>query len=377
MPLASPFPTNLRTRRSRAGTEKWVIFSRLSALPGERLAGATARSSNRWRIRGSARRALVISCVDSRVDPAMIFDTAPGEMLTVRNVANLVPPYAPDVAYHGTSAALEFGVRVLEVPHVVVLGHELCGGVQRSARGRSGHCSGLRRPLDVDGRVGAGSGRWPAFASRKTGSSAPNRTSIKVSLDNLMTFPWIAAPVAAGNLNLHGAWFSIRTGVLMGCAPTGHSASRCERITVALLVLPVNTAPATDSALETRVDASRDRWAFVWLALSSLAICSRGQLPSHRADILLQLLLVPRADHDADDARPLQHPVQRDLRDRLPRLARNLIERVDHRTYNLSERVPARKSAVERLSPGAALPRRIFPVSAPPPRALQTTVPTF
>src|SRR5579863_7252086 len=79
---------------------------------------------------GQFPKALVLGCIDSRVDPARIFDTVPGEVLTVRNVANLVPPYAPDAAYHGTSAALEFGVRVLEVPHVMVLGHSLCGGVR-------------------------------------------------------------------------------------------------------------------------------------------------------------------------------------------------------------------------------------------------------
>src|SRR5579872_4494176 len=79
---------------------------------------------------GQSPRALVVACIDSRVDPAMIFDTAPGEILTVRNVANLVPPYAPDAAYHGTSAAIEFAVRVLQVPHIVVLGHGLCGGVR-------------------------------------------------------------------------------------------------------------------------------------------------------------------------------------------------------------------------------------------------------
>src|ERR1035438_209570 len=75
---------------------------------------------------GQAPKALVVACIDSRVDPAMIFDTAPGEMLTVRNVANLMPPYAPDAAYHGTSPALEFGFRVLKVPDLFVLGHGLC-----------------------------------------------------------------------------------------------------------------------------------------------------------------------------------------------------------------------------------------------------------
>ena len=79
---------------------------------------------------GQSPRALVVACIDSRVDPSMIFDTAPGEMLTLRNVASLVPLYAPDAAYHGTSAALEFGVRVLEVRDIIVLGHGLCGGVK-------------------------------------------------------------------------------------------------------------------------------------------------------------------------------------------------------------------------------------------------------
>src|SRR5215469_4435719 len=84
---------------------------------------------------GQFPRALVVACIDSRVDPTMIFDAAPGEMLTVRNVANLVPPYQPDAAFHGTSAALEFGVRVLEVEDVIVMGHGLCGGVKALVQG--------------------------------------------------------------------------------------------------------------------------------------------------------------------------------------------------------------------------------------------------
>ena len=86
-------------------------------------------------VEGQAPRALVIACADSRVDPAMIFDAAPGELFIVRNVANLVPPYAPDAAYHGTSAAIEFAVCVLEVPDIVVLGHANCGGVRALLEG--------------------------------------------------------------------------------------------------------------------------------------------------------------------------------------------------------------------------------------------------
>src|SRR5271163_1805799 len=81
-------------------------------------------------VHGQSPKALVIACVDSRVDPGVIFDARPGELLTVRNIANLVPPYFPNSHYHCTSAALEFGVMVLEVPNLIVLGHGLCGGVR-------------------------------------------------------------------------------------------------------------------------------------------------------------------------------------------------------------------------------------------------------
>src|SRR5688500_6421147 len=78
---------------------------------------------------GQSPAAMVICCSDSRIDPQLLFDTGPGEIFVVRNVANLVPPYAPNSDYHGTSAALEFAVRSLQVPHIVVLGHSQCGGV--------------------------------------------------------------------------------------------------------------------------------------------------------------------------------------------------------------------------------------------------------
>jgi carbonic anhydrase len=168
---------------------------------------------------GQRPKVLVISCVDSRVDPAVIFDAAPGEMLTVRNVANLVPPYAPDVAYHGTSAALEFGVRVLAVAHVVVLGHELCGGVNALLEG----APDTARDFVAPWMSMAESARERALQhpSPKERQQRCEQDVIKVSLANLMTFPWIAAPVAGGQLRLHGAWFSIRTGELMVLGPDG------------------------------------------------------------------------------------------------------------------------------------------------------------
>jgi carbonic anhydrase len=162
---------------------------------------------------GQAPRALVVACIDSRVDPAMIFDAAPGEMLTLRNVASLVPPYAPDAAYHGTSAALEFAVRVMEVRDIIVLGHGLCGGVKTLLDGAPGKAKEFVAPwMSIAQPACARAMRFPPGEGRRL---VCEHEVIKVSLANLMTFPWIAERVAAGELTLHGAWFDIRIGALM------------------------------------------------------------------------------------------------------------------------------------------------------------------
>ncbi len=161
---------------------------------------------------GQNPRAMVLSCADSRVDPGMIFDAGPGELFVVRNVANLVPPYAPDDAYHGTSAALEFGVRVLQVEHILVMGHALCGGVRALLTG-------------VPPEAGDFVAGWIRIAepARKRALACDDGTdpqlcceweTVKLSIQNLLTFPWIRERVEAGTLALHGAHFDIRSGVL-------------------------------------------------------------------------------------------------------------------------------------------------------------------
>ena len=168
---------------------------------------------------GQSPRALVVACIDSRVDPAMIFDAAPGEMLTVRNVANLVPPYSPDAAYHGTSAALEFGVRVIEVRELIVLGHGLCGGVRTLLEGTPSKANEFVGPwMSIAQPAREVAMRFPPGEGRRL---VCEHELVKVSLNNLMTFPWIAERVAAGTLTLHGAWFDIRIGALMILQPDG------------------------------------------------------------------------------------------------------------------------------------------------------------
>ena len=160
---------------------------------------------------GQAPETLVIACSDSRVDPQMVFGAAPGEMFVVRNVAGLVPTYQPDSAYHGTSAALEYAVRVLKVARIVVLGHVQCGGVRAMVEGI---------PAEARDFVGP----WMSMA-RSALSDLPDRHGrdvldrcevevVRLSLANLLTFPWIAEPVDAGRLALAGFRFEIRTGIL-------------------------------------------------------------------------------------------------------------------------------------------------------------------
>jgi carbonic anhydrase len=159
---------------------------------------------------------MVIGCCDSRVSPEVIFDARPGELFVVRNVANLVPPYAPDGHTHGVSAALEFGVQALKVKHVVVLGHARCGGIQAF--------------ISQDAPLSAGDfiGKWmsliePAAETLKQRTDLSpadyltrlERASIVRMLDNLMTFPFVRSRVEDQRLRLHAAYFGVARGSLL------------------------------------------------------------------------------------------------------------------------------------------------------------------
>ena len=161
---------------------------------------------------GQQPRAMVVSCADSRVDPGMIFDAGPGELFVVRNIAALVPPYAPDSAHHGTSAAVEFGVRVLQVRDLLVMGHGLCGGVRALLEGTPPEASDFVAPwIGIAAPARRAALRCDDGAARQL---CGEQEVVKLSLENLLTFPWIAEPVRTGTLRLHGAHFDIRFGRL-------------------------------------------------------------------------------------------------------------------------------------------------------------------
>ena len=160
---------------------------------------------------GQSPRAIVVACSDSRIDPAMIFGARPGELFITRNVANLVPRYAPDAASHATSAALEFAVRVLEVPDVIVMGHAMCGGIRLLLHGSPPTVGEFLEPWM---RIAEPAKRRVLASSPSDPQTACEQEAIKLSLENLLTFPWIEKRVNTDRLRLHGATFDIRSGVL-------------------------------------------------------------------------------------------------------------------------------------------------------------------
>jgi len=178
------------------------------------------RERARWSqlAEGQSPKIMILSCADSRVDPAQIFDARPGEMFVVRNIAALAPPYETTRGYHGVSAALEFAVTQLKVEEILVMGHGLCGGCAAALTGQfddtdpgEGHfISDWVHMLDEASREVRG--RHHSLDS--DAYTEMEREAVKVSLANLRTFPWIAEREAAGELKLHGAHFSIAEGRL-------------------------------------------------------------------------------------------------------------------------------------------------------------------
>lgn len=165
---------------------------------------------------GQAPPAMVIACADSRVAPELIFDCAPGEIFVVRNVSALVPPYAPDGKQHGTSAAVEFAVNALHVRSIVVLGHSRCGGVRSLMKGAEGGHDFVDSWMKIASaaRQRVCDSPETANADFETQCAACEHETVRVSLANLLTFPWINERVMDGRLTLAGLHFNVETGHL-------------------------------------------------------------------------------------------------------------------------------------------------------------------
>ena len=168
---------------------------------------------------GQHPRAMIISCCDSRVHVTSIFGSDAGEFFIHRNIANLVPPFKKDEDYHGTSAAIEYAVKSLKIPHIIVLGHSTCGGVKASYDYFSGNNPSLKEESNFVAS-------WleilrPSFNSVSNELSDEHKITklekeaVLTSVKNLTTFPFIKEALKEGSLSIHGLWHNIGTGELM------------------------------------------------------------------------------------------------------------------------------------------------------------------
>lgn len=179
---------------------------------------------------GQAPATLIIACSDSRVDTGVLLQAHPGELFTVRNVANLVPPYRPGASLPGTGAAIEYAVRDLKVDHIIVLGHAQCGGIKAMLATAGGQPPerdfiGDWVSMALDATELYVHGDEPGQRKKvsldllKENSGLVERAAVTGSLHNLMTYPWLKERVDAGTLALHGWWFDLETGDLWKTEP--------------------------------------------------------------------------------------------------------------------------------------------------------------
>jgi carbonic anhydrase len=159
--------------------------------------------------RGQAPKTLVIACSDSRVDPATIFNAGPGELFVIRNVANLAPPFEQGAGYHGVSAAIEFAVLQLKVETILVLGHAQCGGVAAALEARKPNPASF-----LDAWIGLLAPAKSRIGDHGDRAKALEYESIRVTLENLRTFPFVQEALQEGRLQLAGARYGVADGGL-------------------------------------------------------------------------------------------------------------------------------------------------------------------
>lgn len=164
---------------------------------------------------GQNPKVMIIACCDSRSAPETIFNAGPGELFVLRNVANLVPTFQPDAGQHGTSAAIEFAVNGVGVSDIVVMGHGRCGGIRAALGDGAPLAQGdfIGKWMSMLGPVTEEVAKYSILTEHERHTML-ERLSIRQSIQNLRTFPYIAALEAEGKLNVHGAWFDISTGEL-------------------------------------------------------------------------------------------------------------------------------------------------------------------
>lgn len=165
---------------------------------------------------GQKPQALLIGCCDSRVDPALLTDSAPGDLFILRNIANLVPPYTKSDDFHGVSSSIEYAVCILEVSDIIVLGHSNCGGINALMNAADGQEAGefIGKWVNIAESARDKVLKEMPKATLEKQTSACEKEAILISLKNLMSFPWVKERVSKGQLSLHGWYYNMGTGQL-------------------------------------------------------------------------------------------------------------------------------------------------------------------
>ena len=160
---------------------------------------------------GQQPQIMVVSCCDSRVDPALILQCDPGDLFVVRNVANIVPPYEKDEAHHGTSAAFEFGICFLKVKHLILLGHSQCAGIQALINSKETNHNDFIT-------------KWVSLVKTKHSNMTDENDYTKFALNqsfrHCLTFPWIKQKVISKELLIHLWFFDVKNGQIYNYSET-------------------------------------------------------------------------------------------------------------------------------------------------------------
>jgi len=157
---------------------------------------------------------LFIGCADSRVVPNLITRTHPGELFTVRNIANIVPPYRVTDEYVATTSSVEYAVQVLNVDSILVCGHSNCGGcaAMNMSRESLDHIPHVRKWLEVSGEVKGRVDRLMKGDSPEEREWLTEQINILVQMKNLLTYPYVKERYDRGELNIYGWYYIIETG---------------------------------------------------------------------------------------------------------------------------------------------------------------------
>lgn len=166
---------------------------------------------------GQSPKTLIIGCSDSRVDPALISSASPGDLFVIRNVANLVPPFETKGGLHGVSSAIEFAVVNLKVENIVILGHRQCGGIRALMTGVHNP-----EPSFIASWVSIAEEAKTIVLDKHKGAEPETlcnhceMESIRISMRNLRTFPFVQDAIKERNMSLIGAYFDLEQGTLLG-----------------------------------------------------------------------------------------------------------------------------------------------------------------